>query len=233
MLIKHLQEKHSKLQNQQTDFYTPTGIHVYFQEPFVNSEHDLERLIAAVEARVPEHLLSEIEMIIVGWFDEFVERSINAFYQDGTIFISNLHATEEDIYNDIIHELAHSIEEAHGYYLYADEKLKNEFLRKRKHLHDILWSLGFKAPESFFMDVEFNEDFDAFLYEKVGYDKLAPVMQGIFVTPYAATSLREYFATTFAEYYMDSDHSFLEKVSPATYGKIKGLQNEETLDTHI
>ena len=81
MLIKHLQEKQNKFQNQQTDFYTPTGIHVYFQEPFVDAEHDLERVMAALEAKVPTHLLSEIEMVIVGWFEEFVERDINAFYQ--------------------------------------------------------------------------------------------------------------------------------------------------------
>tara|TARA_Y100001973_G_C5085658_1_gene274720 strand:+ start:271 stop:840 length:570 start_codon:yes stop_codon:yes gene_type:complete len=186
--------------------------------------------LAATEARVPEHLLSDIEMIIVGWFDEFVERSINAFYQDGTIFISNLHHDEEDIYDDIIHETAHSVEEAHGYFLYADEKLKDEFLRKRKHLHDILWSLGFKAPESFFMDIEFNEEFDKFLHEKIGYDKLSAIMQGMFITPYAATSLREYFATGFADFYTDSDHKFLEKVSPQLYKKIVGLQNPDTLD---
>ena len=231
MLIKHLQEKQNKFQNNRTDFYTSSGIHVYFQEPFADPEHDLERVMAAVEAKVPRHLMSEIEMVIVGWFEEFVERSINAFYQDGTIFVSNLHVDEEDIYNDIVHEASHSIEEAYGYFLYGDEKLKDEFLRKRKHLHDLLWSLGFKAPESFFMDVEFDEDFDKFLYEKVGYDKLAPIMQGLFVTPYAATSLREYFATGFAEYYMDSDHKYFQKVSPELYKKITNLQDPETLDS--
>ena len=230
MLIKHLQEKQNRLLNKQTNFYTPTGIHVYFQEPFVNLENDLERVMAAVEAKMPLHLLSEVEMVIVGWFDEFAERSINAFYQDGTVYISNLYQDEEDIYSDIIHEISHSIETDHGYFLYGDEKLKDEFLRKRKYLHDILWSMGYKAPESFFADVEFSEEFDMFLYQKIGYDKLATVMQGMFITPYAATSLREYFATGFTEFYLDSNNNFLSKVSPQLYKKIIALQDPEKLD---
>ena len=60
MLIKHLQEKQNKFQNNRTDFYTPSGVHVYFQEPFTDPEHDLARVMAAVEARVPQHLLSEM-----------------------------------------------------------------------------------------------------------------------------------------------------------------------------
>ena len=230
MLIKHLQEKQNQLLNKQTDFYTTTGIHVYFQEPFTVEEHDLERVMAAVEAKLPEHLLSEIEMVIVGWFDEFAERSINAFYQDGTIFISNLHHTEQDIYSDIIHEVSHSVEGDYGYFLYGDEKIKDEFLRKRKHLHDILWSLGYKAPESFYMDVEYNEEFDTFLHQKVGYVKLASIVQGLFISPYSATSLREYFATGFTEFYLDSNHNFLQKVSPQLYKKIMILQDAEKLD---
>ena len=40
-----------------------------------------------------------------------------------------------------------------------------------------------------------------FYIKKIGYDKLSPIMTGIFMTPYAATSLREYFATGFVEFY--------------------------------
>ena len=30
---------------------------------------------------MPDHLLDEVEMIVIGWFDEFDERQINAFYR--------------------------------------------------------------------------------------------------------------------------------------------------------
>ena len=169
-------------------------------------------------------------MIVFGWFDEFEERSINAFYQDGAIYISNMQDDEEDLVDDIIHEIAHSIETKYGYEIYSDEKIKNEFLRKRQHLHDIVWKMGYKIPQSLFIDVEFNTDFDKLLYQKIGYDNLIQPMTGLFINPYAATSLREYFATAFTDYYLNSNHKFLSTVSPQVYKKISELQNTETLD---
>ena len=138
---------------------------------------------------------------------------------------------QEDMFDDIVHEMAHSVEDAYGYQIYADQKIKQEFLRKREYLHNIMWEMGFKAPKSFFADIEFSEEFDDFLHKKVGYDKLAPIVRGVFISPYAATSLREYFATMFTEYYLDSDHSFLKKISPILYEKISMLQNTEMLDS--
>jgi len=230
MLIKHLQEKQKNLQNKQTDFYTPTGIHVYFKEPLLNDEIDAERVVAKVEEKVPGHLLSEIEMMIIGWFDEFEERSLTAFYENGTVFISHIQNDEEDMLENIVHEISHSLEPAHGYMLYGDQKLKNEFLRKRKYLHDILWAQGYKAPLSFYLNPEYDEEFDMFLYKKIGYDKLASLIQGLFINPYGATSLREYFATGFTEFHLNSEHGFLKKVSPILYKKIISLQDPEKLD---
>jgi hypothetical protein len=46
-------------------------------------------------------------------------------------------------------------------------------------------------------------------------------LKGVFVTPYAATSLREYFATAFTEFYLHPDsHGYLKKVSPEVYKKL-------------
>ena len=134
---------------------------------------------------------------------------------------------EESMLDNIIHEISHSLETPNGYLLYGDHKLKDEFLRKRKHLHDILWAKNFKAPEAFFMNPEYDEEFDMFLYEKVGYDKLTSLTQGLFINPYAATSLREYFATGFSEFYMNSNHNFLKKISPELYKKLLMLQDPE------
>jgi Mlc titration factor MtfA (ptsG expression regulator) len=191
---------------------------------------DVEKVIASVESKIPTHLLSEIEMIIFGHFQEFEERSLNAFYDSGTLYISNLQDDEEDLYDDIVHEISHSLENPHGYEIYGDKNVQDEFLRKRKYMHDILWTQGFKAPLSFFLDTEYNKEFDMFLYKKIGYDTLSTLLEGIFVSPYAATSLREYFATGFTEYYLDSNHNFLKKVSPALYEKLFLLQDPEALD---
>ena len=230
MHINHLLEKQKKLLQKNSDFYTPRGTHVYFKDDMLN-DVDVESVIAKVEAKLPAHLLEEVEMIVVGWFEEFEERGINAFYDSGAVYVSNIQDNHEDMFDDIVHEISHSLEDAHGYEIYGDQKIKQEFLRKREHLHNIMWKMGFKAPKSFFEDVEYSEEFDDFLHKQVGYDKLAPIMQGVFVSPYAATSLREYFATMFTEYYLDSDHKFLKKISPALYEKISMLQNPEMLDS--
>ena len=86
---------------------------------------------------------------------------------------------------------------------------------------------------SFFTDVEYNKEFDMFLYEKIGYDKLSSIMMGMFINPYAATSLSEYFATGFTEFYINSDHKFLQKISPELYRKINLLCDEEALDKQL
>jgi hypothetical protein len=230
MLISQLIEKQNKLQQKNSDFYTPHGIHVYFKDDMVG-DVDVESVVAKVESSLPHHLLEEVEMIIVGSFDEFEERNINAFYDSGTLYISNFQDGELDMYDDMVHEIAHSLESPHGYYLYADNKIKDEFLAKRMRMHDLLWSMGYKAPKSFFMDIEFNKDFDDYLYKKIGYDNLGPILQGLFINVYAATSLREYFATAFTEFYLDSNHNFLKTVSPKAYEKIIALQRPETVDT--
>ncbi len=229
MLKDYIFQKQQKLMEQQTDFYTSTGLHVFFKDPVENV--DVEKVVSKVESSIPEHLLSEVEMIIIGWFDEFEERSLNAFYDSGTLYVSNIQDDFMDMYDDMIHEISHSLEEPHGYFLYGDKKIEDEFLRKRKYLHDIVWKMGFKTPLAVFMDPEYNEEFDMFLYEKIGYDKLSTAVAGVFVSPYAATSLREYFATGFTEFYLHPDeHGFLQKVSPEFYKKLVLLQNPEELD---
>ena len=229
MLRNYLLKKQKMLQEQQTDFYTPSGIHVFFKDNIDNI--NVEKVVNKVENTIPPHLLSEVEMIIVGWFDEFEERSLNAFYDSGTLYISNIQDDFADMYDDLIHEISHSIEEPHGYFLYGDKKIENEFLRKRKYLHDILWKAGYKIPVSVFMNPEYNKEFDLFLYEEIGYDKITTLTAGVFINPYAPTSLREYYATGFTEFFVNPDgHSFLQKVSPELYKKLVLLQNPEELD---
>jgi len=230
MMLHYLKEAQRQLKNNIQDFYTPGGIHVYFKDKLTNDEVDVEGIVAKVEKTIPEHLRSEVEMIIIGWFQEFEDREINAFYKDGTLCISHLQDDNEDMYDDIIHEISHSIEVPFGYEIYGDNKLKDEFLRKRKYLHDILWQLGYKAPMAFFENTEYDEEFDMFLYKTIGYDKLVNLVQGLFISPYAATSLREYFATGFTDFYLDSNHKFLQKISPALYKKLIMLQAQGEFD---
>ena len=54
---------------------------------------------------------------------------------------------------------------------------------------------------------------------------------GLFTSPYSVTTLREYFATGFTEFYMNpNEHSFLKTTSPALYAKLEKINNIESID---
>ena len=229
-MLEHLKQKQKQMQEMKSDFYTSRGTHVYFKDDLTDDEIDVERVVAKVESCIPENLLSEVEVMIIGYFEEFEDRDINAFYKDGILHISNEQDNEEDILDDIIHEIAHSLESPYGYEIYGDQTIKDEFLRKRKILHDKLWALDYKAPLKWFMDTEYDKEFDEFLFETVGKDKLRMICMGLFINAYAPVSLREYFATGFADFYLHPNHNFLKRVSPLLYKKLLLLQDVKNLD---
>ena len=231
MLKDYIKNSQKRVNEQVSNFYTSTGIHVYFKDHLYNDAIDVEKIISKLESLIPTQLLSEVEMIIVGHFNEFEERNINAFYKDGAIHVSNIQDDENDLLDDLIHETAHAAEVAYGYEIYADSKIKDEFLNKRMHLYNLLWSNNFKAPKKLFQQTEYDYEFDQFLYKDVGYAKLSNIVNGLFVSPYSPTSLREYFATGFTEFYLHpNEHTYLKNVSPELYSKLEKINNVESLD---
>jgi len=220
MLVNYIQHR-QKMLKESNNFYTPSGIHVFTKDEMLNDLVDLDLVIANLESKLPVHIRDGVEMIIIGHFDEFDERGINAFYKDGALYVSNIQSDNEDLLDDLVHETAHSAEEQYGMEIYADQEMKDEFLRKRMHLYNILWNMGFQPSREMFLDVEYDQDFDEYLLEDVGYDKLSEILKGIMISPYAATSLREYFATGFTEFYLYPDsHGYLQKTSPELYKKL-------------
>ena len=67
----------------------------------MNPDLDVEKAAAKLERLIPLHLLSEIEMIIFGHFDEFEEKEINAFYKDGALHMSNFIQDEDELLEQI------------------------------------------------------------------------------------------------------------------------------------
>ena len=56
---------------------------------------------------------------------------------------------------------------------------------------------------------EYNEDLDDYFVNQVGYKKLRSYINGLFYSPYAATSVREYFARGFEAYFLFKDQKYL------------------------
>ena len=110
-------------QRSNVDFYTPNGLHVYFKDELLNDDLNVEKVISKFESLLPKDFSSLIEMIIVGQFEEFEERSINAFYDSGTIYVSNIQDNFDDLLDDIIHETAHAVEEQYGFEIYTKKNV--------------------------------------------------------------------------------------------------------------
>ena len=79
MHMEQLIERLKEQQNNRIDFYTPPGLHVYFKDEMLDDSIDVDSAVSRFESMLPQHLSSCIEMIIFGDFEEFHERSLNAF----------------------------------------------------------------------------------------------------------------------------------------------------------
>jgi len=198
------------------------NVDVYVLNP-LPANFNLEFVLKKVEKTVPEHLVYGLESIYIGEFDDLEEKEFDALYKDGTIYATNKQEDEEDLIDDIIHEIAHLTEENLGHYIYSDRKIIDEFLGKRERLYSVLKAHNYETPrQEAFYDLEYNKKFDYYLYKTIGYQKLTYLSMGLFVSPYSITSLREYFAKSFQRYFMDEMEQ-VQKTSPAVFEKIEFL----------
>jgi len=207
-----------------------SDISVYIKDPLPDNVN-INNVLRTVEQFIPPYLTYGIDFVYIGQFDDLIEREVNSLYKDGTIYTTNDQADEEDMIDDFVHEIAHSVEEQFGQDLYTDGKLEVEFLKKRTQTFAILKAYEFvdNSALNTFMNVEFNQDFDNLLYKRVGYQQLEVLTPGLFISPYAITSLREYFANGFENYYLNknlSDNDFY-KISPELFRKVSSLNNLE------
>lgn len=202
--------------------YVLNNIPLIVKDPFV-IDINVETVFDRVSKLVPTKFFSFIDAIYVGDFDIMREREINAMYKDGTIYVSNYQSDEEDMVDDIIHEIAHAVEDNYMMQIYGDNQIEVEFLSKRSTLKKRLELEGFDLQGLNFLNPELDRQFDEFLHKEAGYAILTSLTNDLFYSPYGATSLREYFANGFECYFHKRDHRFLQKVSPAIYFKLENL----------
>jgi hypothetical protein len=187
---------------------------------------NLKFISQEIENLIPRHLFEPVEMIYIGSFSFFKDRSINALYKDGAIYVTNEQDNNEDMIDDLVHETSHALEEQHGHEIYIDNKLEQEFIGKRSRLKSLLKHHGYEVEKYDFYNTSYSEKLDRFFFETVGYTILNAITEGLFASAYAATSLREYFANGFEEYIL-GDIKYLNSISPKLYQKINYLYNME------
>ena len=193
----------------------PIENNIYFQD-----------VIKKLESTIPEHLFYEVDLIIIGQFPELKEREVKSVYLDGAIYATNEQKSTDDLYDDIVHELAHSLEKPHGLDIYGDDKLKLEYLGKKQRLLDILRANGYNIGNDLDSVSDYVQEFDEFLYFDLGFERLKSFTRGLFITPYSVTSLSEYFSEGF-EHYLIHDSIYLSKISTVLYNKVSYLVEPE------
>jgi hypothetical protein len=203
------------------DHYKLHDINIFIKDQL--PEHiNIDFVLKYISKRIPAHLLRGVDMIYIGQFKQLIDREINALYEDGAVYLTNHQDDDRDMIDDIIHEIAHSIEGLYGNIIYDDNTVSIEFLKKRKRLYYELKGYEYNPPLELQTELEFSRKIDDYLYEEIGYDTLWNFIGHLFPSPYAATSLREYFARGFEEYVMGNDKE-MKKTCPSVHRKIKEL----------
>lgn len=203
----------------------------YFEkDPFEGFVFDPEFVFYKVAKNMPSHFLEYVDTIIVGDFELLNDKDLSALYNEGSIYLSNKDKSgNPDVIDDIIHEIAHAVEDNMKHVIYGDNLIEEEFLAKRKNLYFLLKENGFREEVDFynFDKVEYDEQFDMFLYQEVTYSLLTSLTSQIVCSPYGLTSLREYFANCFEHYFYVSDPAMVKHLSPKVYQKIERIINYE------
>ena len=199
------------------------SVEVIIKDKIIDPNISIHTVLKKIESKISPKFLVNIDVIYVGDFDFFKDRDIQAMYENSCIFVTNNQDSIEDMCDDIVHEIAHSLEEVYGDIIYFDGKLEKEFLEKRRQLYSVLKSENFEADLILFLDPSYSESFDQYLYKQIGYPTLNMLGASIFYSPYAATSLREYFANGFEALYYYRDYNFISKSCPELYSKLQDI----------
>lgn len=183
--------------------------------------YDLKNILSSLKKTVPYSMVRDLDYVVVANSKHLEDRELDSVFMDGVIYISPAIENTEEALLTIVHEIAHSVEESFPQ-IYEDQTIEAEFIAKRIKLMQILNAHDIETAGHDFVSTEYEEKFDDFLYLQVGYPLLRSLTSGLFMSPYATTSVREYFADAFEEYFL-RDPMGVKLISPAVYHKIEEL----------
>ena len=182
---------------------------------------DIKFLLNQIEEKTSPKACQHINQIKLGSFPKLEKEDYKSYYKDGVMYLSNKENFVEELLMNFFHELAHSFEKPYFDQIYGDRFLEKEFLNKRNRLKSVITMYeGGRPPPVDFNEINYSKKLDDYLANTIGYDKLWKYSAGIFTNPYAATSLREYFAAGF-ESWLKGEQEMLYRTSPVLYNKLK------------
>jgi len=203
------------------NFLTHSAINIVVKDHLL-FDLDIEDLEQVIDI-FPKDITRNIDYIIFGNFDFLRKQNYNAAYKDGAIYVSNNQEGNHDVLDDIVHEIGHSVEDNYGDLVYGDGFLEREFIKKRMLLDVEFRKEGITIPKEKMINPEYDQNLDLFFSQEIGYPRMTAMVQGIFYSPYGATSLKEYFANGFEAHYYHKD-IYLQKISPVLHSKLVELE---------
>jgi hypothetical protein len=225
-MIDYIKESNKKAQERNE--YMLFNVPVYVINKFP-SNIKVNNILDSVKDIININYLDRLEAIYIGDFKDLNKRDIQSMLKDDAIWISSNNIknviTEPLIVENIIHEVAHLLEEEYQSQIYGDGKLEREYNAKKNRLFQILKADGYNIDLELFFSDNMLKEFDNFLYKVVGYDKISLLTAGLFLSPYSVTTIREYFASGVLDYLTNED-SYIDEISPILYSKIKTMEEE-------
>ena len=197
MSKSYIKSSNKKLMSERKEFSLFGSINVFIKDPLPQGV-DMTNVIMDLEDTIPSHLLYEVETILIGQFKDLNDRGIRAAYMDGGIYVTNQQPSDEQLFEDIVHEVAHSVEKMFDYDLFADGRLETEY----------------------------SKVFDEFLHYDLGYDRAVNYAMGLFISPYASVSVSEYFATGFEMFFVQADSAQIKEMSPELFNKLNDISKQ-------
>jgi len=221
------QEKKLHFKAPKTGEFNYDGFKVIISHPLPN-QFNIGEAFRGLLKKVPPNYFQNLDCIYIGEFDFLESRELTAIYKERVFYVSNKQDNVDDLIDDLVHETAHLAEEDHTNLIYSDGKLEKEFLQKRKQLYDLIDYQGgdYGTNYSDFLNPEYDIAFDNYLYNTIGYGQLVLHTVNLFYSPYAVTSLREYFANGFEAFYFYRDIKKLKNLSPILYNKLTLLEEK-------
>lgn len=221
-ILESMKDKNDKIQKKLKDRKLFNKIYVWEKDPVLDSV-DIDKALEVLAQKMPKHYFTNVEGIYIGQFPELIKRQLSALYEDNAIYITNNVMDTTDLLQNIVHEIAHAVEETLGDKIHNNQDLIYEFVVKREKLKEILGLNGFDTKNQNFVEIDFSEDFDEYLYQEIGYPVLNTLTTNLFVSPYGATCYREYFANGFEHFYLD-DFTSVKEISPKLYALLSKIE---------
>jgi hypothetical protein len=219
-------ESAQRAQNAQKEYELFGRITVQIANP-LPSGVNIKSVIKQIENNLPEHIVYDVDAVYIGDFDALNNREVDSLYISGSVLVSNEQGSNKQLFDTLMHEFAHAAEEVASGFIYSDGEIDSEFLGKRVYLFNILKD-DYQIDKKMFKNLQFSQPFDDFLNHEIGYENLGVVTSNLFLSPYACTSIREYFANGFEHYFRSSPEE-VQRISPAVYRKVLDLLRGEHL----